>query len=187
MMSTSGSSGPDRSGRRSGEGGVICRPAEAAFQKGLVALKGTDPATARVFFEAAIDLQRRSGDQEIQPRYLSYYGLTLREEPSKRATALKLCRRAVKEEFFNPDLFFNLSRVCLFHGIRDEAYQAAIRGLALDPRHSALRRHLTELGRRRRPPLRFLSRSNFLNVAIGRLLSKDQEPSPARACGNEQS
>ncbi len=186
MTNTSGNSGHDRATGRSVESGVISRPAEAAFQKGLAALKSSDPTTARVFFEAAIDLQVKSGGPEIQPRYLSYYGLTLMDDPSKRVTSIKLCRKAVREEFFNPDLFLNLSRVCLHHGLRDEAYQAAMRGLALDPRHQALRRHLTELGRRRRPPLRFLSRSNFLNIAIGRLLTKERNLSPVRPPGNER-
>lgn len=180
MTNTSDSSAPDLDRPRSGESAVICRPAESAFQKGVAALRLSQTETARVFFESAIDLQRQSGSSEIQPRYLSYYGLTLMMNPTKRSTALELCRRAVQEEFFNPDLFLNLSRVCLRYGNRAEAYRAALSGLALDPNHSVLKRHLGAMGTRRPPLLRFLPRSNFLNAALGRILSKDRAPAPMR-------
>ena len=155
--------------------GVIYRPAEAVFQKGLTAHRNGETAAARALFEAAIDLQRKSGSFQIQARYLSFYGVSLMETSSKRGEALELCRRAVREEFFNPDLFYNLSRVSLRAGHKAEAYRAAMTGLALDSKHPLLRRHVAEMGIRRRPALRFLSRSHFLNRALGKMLRPETQ------------
>ena len=153
-------------------GGTLYGPAEGAFRKGLRAIAASQTKVARALFEAAIQLERGSGAAGVQPRYRSYLGLTLLEDPSKRAIALDYCRRAAEEEFFNPDLFLNLSRVHLRLGNRAEAHRAATRGLALDPRHPALALHMAALGIRREPPLRFLARSNFLNMTLGRMIRK---------------
>ena len=180
MKNSSSNSVPERhpaAAPAARDGGVLCKPAEEAFKKGLNALKSSDIAVARALFEAAIQLERRSGATKIQPRYLSYYGLTLMEDPSRRPMALDCCRRAVKEEFFNADLFLNLSKVYMRLGNRAEAHKAAMRGLALDPRHAPIQQHLSEMGVRSRPMLPFLDRSNFLNVTLGRMFRKG----PARA------
>jgi tetratricopeptide (TPR) repeat protein len=173
MKNSSGNSAPDRrSNGTDRETGVLCRPAEEAFRKGLNALRGGETAVARALFEAAIKLERRSGANKIQPRYLSYYGLTLMEDPTRRPMALDCCRRAVKDEFFNAVLFLNLSRVYLRLGNRAEAHKAAMRGLALEPKHSAIQQHLSQMGVRGRPTIPFLDRSNFLNVTLGRMFRK---------------
>ena len=172
MKSTSGSSAHELKSAADRTAGVICRPAEEAFKKGLFALKNNELTVARALFEAAIQLERRSGATRIQPRYLSYYGLTLVEDPTKLTMAVDCVRRAVKEEFFNPDLFLNLSRVYMRTGTRAEAHKAAMRGLALDPKHPCLRNHLDEMGVRGRPPLPFLGRDNFLNVTLGKMMRR---------------
>jgi tetratricopeptide (TPR) repeat protein len=173
MKTTSGNSAPERrSGATDQETGVLCRPAEEAFRKGLNALKAGETPVARALFEAAIKLERRSGATKIQPRYRSYYGLTLMEDPARRPMALDCCRRAVKDEFFNADLFLNLSRVHLRLGNRAEAHKAAMRGLALEPKHGAIKQHLSQMGVRGRPAIPFLDRANFFNVALGRMLRK---------------
>jgi tetratricopeptide (TPR) repeat protein len=147
MKNTSGNSAPDRRSNGSDrETGVLCRPAEEAFRKGLNALKGGETSVARALFEAAIKLERRSGANKIQPRYLSYYGLTLMDDPTRRPMALDCCRRAVKDEFFNADLFLNLSRVYVRLGNRAEAHKAAMRRLALDPKHAGIQQHSPRWG-----------------------------------------
>lgn len=152
--------------------GVLCRPAEEAFKKGIAALNRSETTVARALFEAAMQIERESGSGRVQPRFLSYYGLTLMEHPEKLGRARDCCRRAVKDEFFNPDLFLNLSKVHLKLGERGEAYRTAARGLALDPRHTGLTQHIEALGTRKRPPLRFLDRSSTLNVLLGKLLRR---------------
>lgn len=182
MKSISNSLAPDPKPGAEKTTGVLCRPAEEAFKKGLTALRNSETTVARALFEAAIQLERRSGAARIQPRYISYYGLSLIDDSTRRPMALDCCRRAVKEEFFNPDLFLNLSRVYQILGNRAEAYKAAMRGLALDSKHPGLRSHVSEMGVRRRPPLPFLGRNNFLNVTLGKMLRKTPaRPATARA------
>lgn len=179
MKSISGSTAPDAKplAERGGTG-VLCRPAEEAFKKGMFALKNGEMTVARALFEAAIQIERRSGASQIQPRYLSFYGLTLIDDPTKRSMALDCCRRAVKEEFFNPDLFLNLSKVFLRFGNRAEAHKAAARGLALDSRHAGLKAHVSEMGVRGRPPVPFLGRDNFLNVTLGKMFRRGPNKPP---------
>ena len=127
MKSISNSLGPDPRQADGRTASVLCRPAEEAFKKGLSALRNSETTVARALFEAAIQLERRSGAARIQPRYISYYGVSLVDDSTRRPMALDCCRRAVKEEFFNPDLFLNLSRVYQILGNRAEAYKAATR------------------------------------------------------------
>ena len=180
MKTTSGSSGPDPAHGSARDAGVLCRPAEEAFKKGLAALKNRETAVARALFEAAIQIERRYGVARIQPRYLSYYGVTLVDDLERRPMALDCCRQAVREEFFNPDLFLNLSRVLLRLGNRGEAHKAASRGLALDPRHVGLRAHVQAMGVRGRPVVPFLHRDNRINVTLGRMLRKGPNPADPR-------
>ncbi len=172
MKSTSGSLAPESRSAAERGAATLCRPAEEAFRKGMYSLKNEEHTVARAYFEAAIQIERRNGISRIQPRYISYYGLTLVEDPSRRVMALDCVRRAVKEEFFNPDLFLNLSRVLMKLGNRGEAHKAAIRGLNLDPKHPGLKLHLEEMGVRGRPPLPFLGRNNFLNVTLGKMMRR---------------
>jgi tetratricopeptide (TPR) repeat protein len=149
-------------------------------------LKGGETAVARALFEAAIKLERRSGANKIQPRYLSYYGLTLMEDPARRPMALDCCRRAVKDEFFNADLFLNLSRVYLRLGNRAEAHKAAMRGLALDPKHGAIQQHLGQMGVRGRPPIpsstdRTSSTSPSARCSVRARPGPPDRPSPSAA------
>lgn len=181
MISTSGSSAPDPASVSTGDPGVLCRPAEEAFRKGLAALRNQQIVVARALFEAAIQIERRSGATRVQPRYMSYFGLTLLEDPSRRSMALDCCRRAMKEEFFNPELCLNLSRVYWKLGNRAEAVKSASRGLALDPNHGALRGHVRTMGVRGRPVLPFLHRDNPLNVTLGKMLRKGPVRPGARA------
>lgn len=91
-----------------------------------------------------------------------------------------LCREAVTAESYNADLYLNLGRVLLGAGRRREGFEILQRGLRLEPEHHGLRRVLQHMGRRKRPVLPFLSRSNPLNVLLGRM-SRPGEIAMARA------
>jgi hypothetical protein len=180
-MNTSGSLAPDTRGHdtpsariKSERTSLLCRPAEQAFKKGLAALADGETTVARALFEAAIQIERESGVVRVQPRFLSYYGLTLMERPETGFKARDYCLRAVREEFFNPDLFLNLSKVHTRLGERGAAYRAAASGLAIDPRHTGLKQQILALGIRRSPPLRFLDRSSSLNVLLGKVLHRKE-------------
>jgi Flp pilus assembly protein TadD len=81
----------------------------------------------------------------------------------------RLCRHAVKVEFYQPEAFLNLARTELLAGDRRAASDALDRGLALDPDHRELVALGRKMGRRRPPVLSFLSRDNPLNQILGRL------------------
>ena len=78
-----------------------------------------------------------------------------------------LCESAAKQEFFNPDLYLNLSRIYLEFGRKSEALRYLRRGQMIDPGHVLIRRSIAELGRRRMPILPFLPRRHLVNRALG--------------------
>lgn len=147
---------------------MLVRVAEESFEQGVTALAENKMCEALAFFEAAVSLEARFKTASPQARYLSYYGLCLSKSRSKRHEAIRCCQRATRMEGYNPDLFLNLSETLVAAGHRREAHEAVINGLCQEPRHGGLRRQLLELGNRRRLAIPFLSRSNLLNVMIGR-------------------
>jgi tetratricopeptide (TPR) repeat protein len=99
----------------------------------------------------------------------SYLGLGIAQYRSEIKEGLKLCKHAVKLEFFQPDNYYNLARVHLIAQQRSDAVAAVRRGLDIDPDHGGLQRLQAQLGIRRRQLLPFLSRQHFLNQLLGRL------------------
>jgi tetratricopeptide (TPR) repeat protein len=150
--------------------------AEEHFQRGEFALAQNDAALALTHFRAASRLDTTS------PRFRSYYGLCLALAERRFDQALHLCRSAAKEEFYNPALYHNLARVHLSFGFKAEGIRYLRRGLMIDPGNEELAASLRDLGVRRRPPLRFLSRRHLLNRWLGELRDflPQMEPEPQR-------
>lgn len=148
---------------------MLVNAAEETFRKGMEALEEGASREAMALFEAAIEIERKIGQERPQARYLSYYGLCLGLEKNEIREGLRFCREAVTLEGYNPDLRLNLGRVLMRGGRRKEAFESFIRGLSLQPDHAGLRRSLRMLGVRRRPVLPFLARRHPLNVFLGRL------------------
>jgi len=151
----------------------LVQQAEESFGMGIEALSEGQKRKAMAMFEAAIELEKRSGVSKPQPRYLSYYGLCLALETKKLHEAVKFCREAVNRENFNADIYYNLGRVLLKADRRREGYESLRNGLRLHQNHKGILRELRRIGVRRRPVLPFLSRSNPLNRALGRMRSQD--------------
>ncbi len=149
---------------------MLVRPAEETFTKGVTALHPGRGIEALALFEAALVIERRHGVARLQARYLSFYGLCLGLEAKRVTEGIRYCRDALDLEFFNPDLCWNLGRLLVHAGERAEGYAVLQKGLGLQPKHAGILRELQRMGRRRRPPVRFLARSNPLNVILGRLL-----------------
>jgi Flp pilus assembly protein TadD len=147
--------------------------AEEHFQRGEVALESGDHPLALTHFRAANRLDPTS------PRFRSYLGLCLGVAERRFDTALSLCRSAAKEEFFNPALYHNLALVHLSFGFKAEGIRYLRRGLMIDPGNEPIARNLRELGVRRRPPLRFLSRRHLLNRLIGEMRNYFTAAGPA--------
>jgi hypothetical protein len=95
------------------------------------------------------------------------YGIALREQ--RREEGLKLCRHAIKIEFFQPENYLNLARTLLLGNDRRGAWKAVREGIKVDPHHEELLALQKELGLRRPPVLSFLPRQNFLNRFLGGL------------------
>lgn len=95
------------------------------------------------------------------------YGIALVEQ--RVHEGVKLCRHAIKVEFYQPDNYLNLARTLLLANDRRAAVDAVQRGLKIDPHHPQLVDLGRELGVRRAPVLPFLSRNNPLNRILGSL------------------
>ena len=104
--------------------------------------------------------------------YRSSYALALALVRGQFLGAVELARASVRQEFCNPDLYLNLSRIYLAFDFRAEAVRFLRRGLMVDPKNERVQRQLAELGIRRRPPIRSLPRSHALNRWLGRVQAR---------------
>lgn len=155
---------------------MLVQAAEDSFNQGLRALRENRPLEAQAFFEAAMTISRRMAVTEIQPRYLSFYGLCLSVHSGRHREGIDFCRQATQRESYNADLYGNLGRSLLAAGRRREAFQALRRGLGLQPGHPDIHQAMRDMGRRRRPVIPFLARGNRINVALGRLVAGMRQP-----------
>ncbi len=139
------------------------------FHKGLDAIASGLFLEALAYFEAAMQIETRAGGRAPMP-YVSYYGLSLAMVSGGKVNeAREICERAVRVEFFNPDLYLNLARVCVRAGDRQAAFGALVGGLKLNPRHAGLIREIRRMGIRRQPTVPFLDRASGVNRMLGRL------------------
>lgn len=143
--------------------------AENHFRKGLVALVDHKPQEAAGHFHAAIQIEKQRSAKTPQMRYLSYYGLSLAITHGATPEAVHACEASVRRDFYNPDLYLNLGRVYLLAGKTTRALATFERGLALAPKHRALRDELAKVDRRAAPPLPMLDRNHALNYWLGRV------------------
>ena len=81
--------------------------------------------------------------------------------------AVELCQGAAKQEFFNPDLYWNLARLHLGFGFKAEGVRYLRRGLMIDPAHPAILEALRDLGDRAAPVLTFLPRQHPVHRWLG--------------------
>ncbi len=148
---------------------MIYKPAEESFRKGVKALNRFKQKEAMALFEASLLLDSRAQKSSGQPRYRSYYGLCLSTTKGKMREALKLCRKATKDEFYNYEVWFNLGKVEREAGNQHKAHKALVRALHLSPRKAEIREELERLGLRRSPTFSFLTRDHLLNRFMGRM------------------
>lgn len=113
--------------------------------------------------------EHRRPRAELPSLYYSYLGRAMAVHERRVREGLRLCRHALKMEFYQPESYVNLARVCLMADRRREAWRAVDHGLAVDDDHPELLALRRELGARRPPVLRLLSRRNPINRLLGRL------------------
>lgn len=110
-----------------------------------------------------------SRETDLPSLYYSYLGRAIASQERRVSEGLLLCRHAVRLECYQPENYANLARTYLLAGRRREAFQALARGLAVDADHPDLLNLRIELGARREPVLRFMSRCNPINQLLGRI------------------
>ncbi len=141
------------------------------FRQALALLDSERDAAAFEHLRAAHALDRAN------PRYRSFFGLGLARVERRFNKAVELCRSAVKEEFFCPELYHNLAQVYLAFGFKGEGLRYLRRGLMIDPANAAILETRSRLGLRRQPLLRFFPRRHFFNRCLGRALRRACWPS----------
>lgn len=141
----------------------VSATAEEHYRRGRERLEADDTGAAMDELRTAHRLD------PTNPRYRSFYGLSLALAERRLDRALELCRSAAKEEFFNPELYHNLARVHLAFGFKAEAIRYLRRGLMIEPAHPPMQADLARLGRRGRPVLGFLPRRHPVNRLLGRV------------------
>lgn len=140
--------------------------AEDYFRAGMLFLKREKYREALAAFRHALSLQ------ELEPRYLSYTGFCLAHVEKRSKEAVSLCEKAIRIEFYRPELFLNLGRVYLLAGNKRKAHQTFWKGFALDMDNKELRVELERMGIRKPPVFPFLDRKHPLNKIVGKALYK---------------
>lgn len=107
----------------------------------------------------------------LRPVPLSYYALCVAAEERDYEKAISECVKAVKSEFYTPEVYVNLGRILAKSGRKAVAFRAYRKGLAIDGTHRGLIREMKAMGLRRRPLIAFLSRDNPVNRSLGMLAS----------------
>ena len=142
---------------------------DETFQKGLAALDRRSFQQAAALFQEAIELERVEGSKAPRMKYISFLGLVYTMTGGRSEEGLKLCLKAVKRDFFDPDIYCNLGMVYLRNRQKAEAFEAFQRGLNLSPRNKRIRDELERYERRCNPVFTFLPRGHLINRMFGAL------------------
>jgi Flp pilus assembly protein TadD len=135
----------------------------AAYEEGRAAFAARDVAGAHQAFERAHHKDGRD------PRFMSWYGVTLVLVEKNSSLGVELCDQAVRMAGPDPELLLNQARISLSLNQRERAVRAIVRGLELFPEDPRLVAARDGMGIRRPPVIPFLSRKNPLNRLLGRL------------------
>ncbi len=140
----------------------------AAFDEGQAAFRARDLSSAHAGFERAHRRDPRD------PRFMSWYGVTLVLVERNSNLGVLLCDQALRLAGASPELLLNVARVHLALNQRDRAVRAVARGLELWPEDVHLAAARDALGTRRTPVIPFLSRKHALNRMLGSLRHRFQ-------------
>lgn len=116
-------------------------------------------------YEDALRYFQKASELSLEAR--SYYGLSLAMRRQRLADAVRYCREAVDREPLRGEWYLNLGRVYLVCGEKRRAVRAFSRGLQAEARHPRLLEAMGQLGVRRQPAIRFLSRTHPVNKYLG--------------------
>ena len=137
--------------------------------------------------EASNAFKRAVHEDSSNAKYLSYLGLTVALLEKDIPKATKLCRASIDHSPFDPELYFNLSRVYHLAGQRVKALKTLRDGLGYEEDSPLLLMGLRRMGVRRIPPFRFLRREHLLNKVFGKLTYKFSKAIPKRRSKDDTS
>jgi hypothetical protein len=112
---------------------------------------------------------------------LSYHGYLYSRVAKKKRKGIRICRDvistfesrvSVNRDMMYPIFYLNLGRAYLWADKKKEACRAFSIGLKSDRENADIIAEMNKLGKRRKPVLPFLERSNLLNKYTGLFLSK---------------
>ena len=128
-------------------------------------------------------LQQASIQFPDDPLILSYFGCLQAIVDKKYRTGVETCKKAIAllkktssfgEEVLYPVFYLNLGRAYVAAGKKQDAIEAFTKGLKYDNGNSDLVKELRGMGKRKKPPVPFLDRSNPINKYIGMILKKEK-------------
>lgn len=139
---------------------------QALLSEGIQLLRRGRTSKARTCLER---LQKEDPGNALG---LSYLGVTLALADKDYRQAEDCCFRAVMQSLNNAQLHANLAWVYHLQGKRKNAVASIDDALERDPKNGDALRIRGVLGTRQVPPLSFLSRTNPINRALGKLTHK---------------
>jgi tetratricopeptide (TPR) repeat protein len=143
---------------------------EELLKRGRDALKLQRFAQAREFLSEYCDRQSKR-DLSVPTGILASYALALGHTKGLKE-GMELCLKAVASDKRNPHIYWSLAQLYMLSGSRKKAVEAIEVGLRVSPDHRGLIKLRDDLGVRRSPPIRFLSRDSMVNVKLGRALRR---------------
>jgi len=120
-------------------------------------------------------------NEELPGLFYAYLGYGIARFQGHVEEGVRLCRRAVELEFYQPESYYYLARTYLLSNDRRAAIDAIERGFQVDAGNGDLQGLKAELGQRRPPVIPALPRRHFLNRWLGRL--RHRLAGPRRAAG----
>jgi len=135
--------------------------AEELFTDSLESLKRGQTWKALELLEQAVTLERN-------PLYCSTLGFCLAREKGDFRKAVSFCKEAIKKEPKNSIHFLNLGRIYILANQKKDAIRIFYMGLRYSDNREIIA-ELHKIGRRRRPIIPFLERSNPLNKILGKI------------------
>ena len=108
----------------------------------------------------------------LPPELLSYYGLCIALADNRVRKGTLLCKMALEMDKFQPELYLNLGLIYLNDNQKSKATKTFRKGLDYAGKNDEITEQLIKLGARRKPPIPFLHRNNFINKHLGVFLHR---------------
>ena len=119
--------------------------------------------------------QEVEGTAPLPGYFYSYLGVAMARVEGRKREGLELARYGVSLAPRDPENRLNLARAYLVSHNRRMAVKQLEAGLEISPANAGLNAFRREIGHRRPPVLRFLRRSNPINVWLGKLRFRSEQ------------